>query len=96
LATTASCDSCHSTTRWTPASFTHSSPNYPNHGRTIACNSCHQGSPQSAANAWSYPQYAPSCAGCHYDSFTGTGEHRNDPISSYKDCRRCHNMRNWD
>jgi hypothetical protein len=104
LATSLECDSCHSTRGWTPAGFAHSSPFYPNHGRTISCNRCHQGTPETAANAWSTPAYKPDCAGCHAGDYK-PGEHKNASVSELRNCAgTCHKSspehrvtdRDWD
>jgi hypothetical protein len=67
LATTQPCDSCHRTTTWSVMTYRHTSALYPNHGSSIACNSCHLAGAQAVL--WKFVAYKPDCAGCHAGEF---------------------------
>jgi hypothetical protein len=68
FATTRTCDACHNTTRWIPAtSYMHLSPNYKQHGGGVTCRDCHTNNSEQLA--WPYPAYKPDCAGCHANRF---------------------------
>ncbi len=93
--TTYKCSSCHSTSAWTPASFKHSGP-YPNHTFTnLRCSKCHSGTPQSAANAYDDPGYAPYCMACHYNDFRKEHSASKASQSKYWNCQTgCHEHSN--
>ena len=67
--TTLQCDSCHSTTSWTPTlTYQHTSGAYPgNHRGNPSCTACHTGNSQTVI--WPYSAYQPDCAGCHANRF---------------------------
>ncbi len=54
----------------------------------MRCNRCHASSPQTATNAYDWPTYAGSCAGCHYNDYLK--EHNASSIQSKKHCQSCH------
>ncbi len=74
------CDDCHTTSAWTPASFDHNFYPTGNSHNNLTCNECH-----SEAN------YQPQCLGCHQDDFN-EGHDPGDPT----DCWACHSTTNWD
>ncbi|MBM4337683.1 MAG: hypothetical protein FJ108_17490 [Deltaproteobacteria bacterium] len=90
------CVECHTTTRWEPSTFTHTSANYPaGHRGTFACSDCHAGNAQ--ANAWSNPSYQPDCAGCHASDFRADHHKKVESprvlytVSELRDCSgSCH------
>jgi hypothetical protein len=92
--TTQQCDRCHTTNGWLPAStYSHLSPNYPNHGRTFACTTCH--TTNSESGAYRFPAYQPDCAGCHQDDFRPDAHKKADntlyTVSELRDCAgSCH------
>jgi hypothetical protein len=94
--TTLDCALCHSTSSWTPITFRHASPGYPgDHAVRPACIQCHQSNSQVAT--WTFPQYAPDCAGCHAGDFRPDKHPKSrDPLIPYslaelRDCTgACH------
>jgi hypothetical protein len=76
------CDHCHSTLAWRPASFDQSHTFPINHGESgmSPCQSCH---PDSLSTY--------TCFVCHEHSPVGIeNEHREEGISDFQDCVRCH------
>jgi len=61
------CDACHRTATWTSVIYRHNSGLYPNHGKSIACISCHTTNAQTVP--WKFAAYKPDCAGCHAGNF---------------------------
>jgi len=87
---------CHSTTRWTPITFTHTSASYPSGHRPVSpCSDCHIGNSQ--ANAWRNAAYRPDCAGCHANDFEADKHRKVETprilytVSELRDCTgACH------
>jgi hypothetical protein len=76
------CVSCHTTRAWTPASFEHDSFFVLDRDHSVACKTCH-------IESTVYKQY--TCYGCHEHSPTRiAGKHREEGISDFRDCVRCH------
>ena len=78
----ASCEECHSTDGWTPASFTgaHIFPMTHGTGGTSTCRTCH---PDSLT------MY--TCYGCHEHTVQGIAEeHLDEGISNFSNCIACH------
>jgi hypothetical protein len=94
--TTRSCDSCHTTTAWTPTkAYTHTSPFYKPHNSGVTCASCH--TTNSEVIAWKYAAYKPDCAGCHAAKFKPDAHKKVDTpkilytVGELKDCSgSCH------
>jgi hypothetical protein len=68
--TTQPCELCHRTAMWTPVTYRHMSPRYPDHGRSLECNACHTTNAQTIP--WKFPAYQPDCAACHATQFRPT------------------------
>ena len=76
--------------------YRHSSPIYQDHGRAIACSSCHATNAQTVP--FKFPSFRPDCAACHADTFKPTSHLKSQrPVSAYytalelKDCSgACH------
>ena len=87
VTTTASCDSCHRTTAWIPATSTV----LPNGHRPIvagtACSTCHIG----GASAFTHPSVATGCASCHNGTYarakTSNATHN---FAGTNTCETCH------
>jgi hypothetical protein len=75
------CASCHSTTTWKGATFTHKFPlNHGKRNRTIECATCH-----TTAN--NYKAY--TCYGCHEHEPTRIAR-KHAKIANFQDCAKCH------
>jgi len=74
------CENCHTTSAWTPATFDHNFYPISNHHNNVSCNECH-----------SQPNYQPQCLSCHLQDFNN-GHNPGDPT----DCWACHSTSNWD
>ncbi len=73
-----SCATCHTTTAWEPATFSHTFPLDHGENGTVACTTCHP------SNTNSY-----TCYGCHEHTASNiASEHKN--ISNYQNCVQCH------
>ncbi|MBP7147005.1 MAG: hypothetical protein KBD01_05635 [Acidobacteria bacterium] len=84
------CSSCHTTTRWSPASFDHGATDFPLTGahRNTSCNACHADGV--------YDGKRTDCFSCHaadYDS-ANNPDHRRSGFPT--DCTQCHNTNSWD
>jgi len=76
------CAACHSTNAWKPASFNgkHTFPLNHGEGGQVSCTTCHP---------VSYNAY--TCYGCHeHNEANIASEHREEGISDFQDCVRCH------
>ncbi|MBI3153525.1 MAG: hypothetical protein HYZ21_15435 [Chloroflexi bacterium] len=76
------CATCHSTSAWTPASFTgnHTFPLDHGEGGQVSCATCHPSS---------YATY--TCYGCHeHTEGNIRSEHREEGISDFQNCIACH------
>jgi hypothetical protein len=87
------CQICHNTTAWIPASFDHSKTTFPLTGAhtTVACGTCHTDN---------YAGTLPTnCYGCHAKDYAGTANisgvpnHANAGFS--QDCTQCHTTSTW-
>ncbi|MFA7332274.1 MAG: hypothetical protein WC326_14485 [Candidatus Delongbacteria bacterium] len=82
LGTTVDCARCHRTRAWTPADYDHQryfrfDDHHPAH-----CADCH--TPGQGYNSY-------SCTGCHvHNPARLAAEHREEGISDWRDCVRCH------
>ena len=76
-----SCDACHSTTAWKPATFDHNLSTFRLTGAhaNLACEKCHS---KGFAGTPAF------CAGCHADPSFHKGMFGNN-------CSSCHNTSNW-
>ena len=84
LPTTVNCDSCHRTTAWKPAFFTH------NGVKPGTCSTCHNGSTAVGKPATHMPSTL-SCDSCHRTAVSWTGAvFRHQGIASGS-CLSCHN-----
>lgn len=76
------CAACHTTTAWTPATFTGDHTFPLDHGEqgTVSCATCHP---------VNYTTY--TCYGCHEHTEANIiGEHREEGISDFQNCTECH------
>jgi hypothetical protein len=82
------CQDCHSTFAWKPATeFKHPWPLLGAHSK-LACEGCHVGNPPKFAGT------SPECVSCHKADFDGavaTGGHQN----TITVCETCHNTHAW-
>jgi len=93
------CVDCHRTSAWLPSTFRHTSPSYPgDHSRNLVCQDCHLSN--TAVVTWSFPSYAPDCAGCHANDFKPDSHKKVDSpqilytVSELRDCSgACHMYR---
>ncbi|MBZ5568373.1 MAG: hypothetical protein LAN64_11050 [Acidobacteriia bacterium] len=83
------CEQCHSTTNWLGATFNHATTGFALTGThaTLACSSCHGGTPLAAANA--------ACASCHLKDYQATTNPSHVAVSFPTDCSQCHSTTNW-
>jgi len=75
------CAGCHGTTAWKPATFEHAKYfRFDRHHPADPCQSCHPDS---------LDRY--TCYGCHEHTPQGIArEHREEGITDFEDCARCH------
>lgn len=76
------CEACHTTTAWTPATFTGNHTFPLDHGERgqVSCTTCHP---------TNYTTY--TCYGCHEHTESNIiSEHREEGISDFQNCVECH------
>jgi predicted CXXCH cytochrome family protein len=94
--TTLPCELCHRTAMWTPVTYRHTAPTYPDHGSALGCTTCHTTNAQTVP--WKFPAYRPDCAGCHANNYRPTAHQKfvrpaivNYTVMELRDCTgACH------
>lgn len=83
------CQSCHSTTSWSGATFNHSTTNFPLTGKhtTTLCQQCHVNG--------NYQLTYSSCYQCHQSDFTGTTNPNHVTSNFSHTCQTCHSTTDW-
>jgi NMD protein affecting ribosome stability and mRNA decay len=85
------CESCHTTIAWSPASFDHSQSGFPLTGaHTVpprACADCH------VNNNYNLPQTA--CVGCHLKDFQNANNPNHVQGGFSQTCEMCHTTTAW-
>ena len=85
------CETCHTTAGWTPASFDHNSVNFPLTGaHTVpprACTDCHANN--------NYNLTTNTCVSCHLKDFQGTTNPNHVAGGFAQTCDICHNTAAW-
>jgi hypothetical protein len=83
------CTPCHTTQRWTPASFNHNATAFPLTGAhtTVACDQCHAGGV--------YTGTPTACVSCHRSDFDGTADPNHAAAAFSTDCTLCHTTQRW-
>lgn len=88
----ATCESCHSSNRWSEIDFDHSKTNFKLEGAHLmqSCRSCHFKTGKDGVISQEFSQLASGCTSCHQDvhngQFEGTGG---------TDCLKCHGYADW-
>ncbi len=82
------CTECHTTTAWEPASFNHSTTNFPLTGAHVGlmCIACHSGG---------YVATPTLCFSCHQDAYSGTTAPSHAAANFPTDCQTCHSTTAW-
>jgi hypothetical protein len=82
------CQSCHSTTAWQPASFNHASV-FPLTGAhaSVQCAGCHQGNRYAGTPA--------DCYSCHQQDFTAALDPPHASSGFSTACQTCHTTTGW-
>ncbi|MGH7740889.1 MAG: hypothetical protein ACRENS_02580, partial [Candidatus Eiseniibacteriota bacterium] len=84
------CETCHSTTNWTSATFNHNTQTtFPLTGahQAVACNGCH------GDNV--YKGKSTLCYSCHQSDYTGTTTPAHQSAGFPTNCETCHSTTNW-
>ncbi|HTT18358.1 MAG TPA: hypothetical protein VMG82_05410, partial [Candidatus Sulfotelmatobacter sp.] len=85
------CDTCHTTVGWSPATFDHNSVNFPLTGmHTVpprACTDCHVNN--------NYNLTTNTCVSCHLKDFQGTTNPNHVAQGFAQTCDMCHNTAAW-
>jgi predicted CXXCH cytochrome family protein len=85
------CNTCHTTTDWTGATFNHNSTTFPLTGAhtSVACNLCH-------TSASTYNGSLPTdCYSCHAADYNGTTNPNHTTAKWPTTCTTCHTTTNW-
>ena len=85
------CDTCHTTAGWSPATFDHTTVNFPLTGaHTVpprACADCHTNN--------NYNLTSNTCVSCHLKDFQGTTNPNHVAGGFAQTCELCHNTSAW-
>jgi len=83
------CDQCHSTGAWRPASFDHGATDFPLTGAHtgVSCSACHQNG--------QYTGLESTCQSCHLDEWQGTSNPDHAAADFPMDCTLCHSTTRW-
>ena len=83
------CETCHSTTNWTGATFNHNSTNFPLTGahQAVACNACH--------GDGVYKGKSTLCVSCHQTDYNNTTDPAHAAAGFATTCETCHSTTNW-
>jgi hypothetical protein len=84
------CQQCHSTAAWNPATFDHSTfTKFPLTGAhiNVACNQCHVNG--------QFASTPTDCASCHMKDFNGTTNPNHAQSGFPQTCQQCHNTTSW-
>jgi len=83
------CSICHTTARWSPASFDHNIARFPLTGahRTVACASCHIGG--------QYSGIASDCWSCHRSEYEAVVAPSHTLAQMDHNCTTCHSTDGW-
>jgi Seven Residue Repeat len=83
------CDTCHTTTDWTGATFNHANTPFPLTGAhtTVACNLCHINNVFAGTPT--------DCYSCHTADYTGTTNPNHTTAKWPTTCTTCHTTTNW-
>ncbi len=84
------CTPCHSTSAWSPSSFTHSATSFPLTGRHVStlCNQCHVNNV--------YQNLPGTCYDCHSNNYLATTDPNHVQRNFSHDCTQCHSTNGWD
>jgi hypothetical protein len=89
LAFPQTCQTCHNTTAWQPATFDHSTIGFPLTGahQTLPCTQCHVNG--------NYNLTTSACASCHMKDYQGTTDPNHVQAQLPQTCQGCHNTTSW-
>jgi hypothetical protein len=84
-----SCEGCHNTTAWQPATFDHSKSGFPLTGAHAAtpCAQCHVNNNQTPTHT--------SCVSCHLKDYQSTNNPNHARQGFAQTCQVCHNTTAW-
>ena len=82
------CQTCHSTTSWSGATFDHSTTGFQLTGAhtTVQCSSCHTNG---------YSNTPTDCYSCHKTNYDNTNNPNHTAAGFPTTCAQCHNTTNW-
>jgi len=88
----ASCESCHSSNRWSDINFDHSKTNFALEGAHLSqsCRSCHFNTDDDGIQYQQFSELSSSCVSCHQDVHNGQFEDLGGT-----DCLKCHSYADW-
>jgi len=83
------CEMCHTTTAWTPASFDHSKTAFPLTGAhvNVQCSQCHLNG--------NYGAISTDCSSCHLTDYNNTTNPNHKTVGFPLTCNACHNTSAW-
>jgi hypothetical protein len=84
------CETCHTTSAWQPATFDHSKTTFPLTGlhTTVQCAQCHTNNNYSG-------NLPTACSGCHITDYNNTTNPAHKAAGFPTDCTICHTTAGW-
>jgi hypothetical protein len=88
----ATCESCHSSSRWSEIGFDHSNTDFKLEGAHLrqSCRSCHFKEDEAGAMVQEFSQLSSGCVSCHQDIHKGQFED-----TGGTNCLECHGYEDW-
>lgn len=88
----ASCESCHSSTRWSDIEFDHSKTNFKLEGKHLSqsCRSCHFKEDEDGTQVQEFSELSSNCNSCHQD----VHNRQFDGVNG-TNCLDCHGFSDW-
>jgi len=83
------CQTCHNTAAWQPATFNHANSGFPLTGAhaTLQCAQCHINNNYNITNT--------TCVSCHLKDFQGTTSPNHVQANFPQTCQQCHSTTSW-
>ena len=89
LALPQTCQTCHTTASWSPATFNHDSVGFPLTGghANLQCDQCHK--------AGNFSLTTTACVSCHLKDYNNTNNPNHVKVGIPQQCELCHGTSNW-
>ena len=92
------CETCHATTGWKPATFDHGKQSafaLEGKHKEAHCEACHVVVDTGSAKVAKYKPLASTCASCHDDEHKGSFDAFTPATTTVRGCAACHAPAGW-